>query len=99
MTVLNCTIALILNAYIIRIFDMNYFREQGDIEYNGLFVPFYGAVYTMTTVGYGDIYPCTYQAKVISSITCFLGLYMMRIFADEVCFMLEPEKNEQQVAI
>lgn len=47
--------------------------------FNNAFSSFWWAVATITTVGYGDIYPVTVIGRLISAIISFLGVAIVAI--------------------
>jgi voltage-gated potassium channel len=47
--------------------------------FNNAFSGFWWAIATITTVGYGDIYPITTIGKILSSIISFLGIALVAI--------------------
>jgi voltage-gated potassium channel len=47
--------------------------------FNNAFSSFWWAVATITTVGYGDIYPITIAGKLISALISFLGIALVAI--------------------
>ncbi len=60
------------------------------------------AVATVTTVGYGDIYPVTIFGKILSSIIAVLGIALIAIptgiiSAGFIELITKPEKKEEQV--
>jgi len=48
-------------------------------KFPNVFESFWWAVATLTTVGYGDIYPITALGKIISSIVAFLGIGLIAL--------------------
>jgi len=59
---------------------------------------------TLTTVGYGDSYPVTYQGQLVGCITMLLGLVMLALplsiigtnFIEERANMLRDKETEQE---
>ncbi len=50
------------------------FNIEPETFYNNYFYAFYWSGITLTTVGYGDIYPVTQLGQIISLISSFLGI-------------------------
>lgn len=67
-------------AYILRIFEIPYFRQQeGDSKdmMDSYFNAFWLIVITLTTVGYGDISPCTMPGRLVAMITALWGAFLI----------------------
>jgi len=48
-------------------------------KFPNVFASLWWAVATLTTVGYGDIYPITALGKIVSSIVAFLGIGLIAL--------------------
>ncbi|XP_033747643.1 potassium voltage-gated channel protein Shaw-like [Pecten maximus] len=48
-----------------------------DINFTNVFRAFYWAIITMTTVGYGDIYPSSVAGRVIACVCAMTGLFLI----------------------
>ena len=63
----------------LRIFELHYWEARPVVEQNWEY--FSNALWcifvTMCTVGYGDFFPITYTGRIISTISCIVGLYFM----------------------
>lgn len=61
---------------------MNHAVESGnpDSKIRNLGDAFWWAIVTVTTVGYGDIYPVTTEGKIIASILMIIGIGVPGIF-------------------
>ncbi len=53
--------------------------ETGEILFNDFFDAFYWSVCTLTTVGYGDIYPISDTGRVISIISSIVGIAIIAL--------------------
>lgn len=80
---------------------MYYFEHDAQPEvFENAFSGLWWAIATLTTVGYGDIYPVTVMGKVISAVIALLGIGMVAVptgiisagFSEE----LEDQKNSEK---
>lgn len=64
-----------------RIAELPYYLSQAKIEANNLCMSQYMwmVMITMSTVGYGDIYPITVLGKFICFALCLWGMFLMSI--------------------
>lgn len=80
---------------------MYYFEHDAQPDvFENAFSGLWWAIATLTTVGYGDIYPITFLGKIISAVIALLGIGMVAVptgiisagFSEE----LEEQKNEDK---
>jgi voltage-gated potassium channel len=72
--------------------------------FTNIVASFWWAVATLTTVGYGDIYPVTVAGKVISSVIAFVGIGLIALptgiissgFIDEMHLARERKEHEEK---
>jgi voltage-gated potassium channel len=65
---------------------------QPDV-FASIFHSLWWAVATLTTVGYGDIYPITKGGKIFTSIMLFIGLGFVAVPAGLIAAALTKTKN------
>ena len=69
-------------AYIVRVFELPYYI--GNVENLEGLESFFNAIWfivvTITTVGYGDIYPHTVYGKCVAMIAALLGALLISFF-------------------
>ena len=53
--------------------------ETGEVLFENFFDAFYWAACTLTTVGYGDLYPITDTGRVISIISSMVGIAIIAV--------------------
>ena len=53
--------------------------QTGDYLFENFFDAFYWAVCTLTTVGYGDLYPISTTGRVISIISSLVGIAIIAL--------------------
>jgi len=71
---------VLVSSYILRIFELPYFRIYGDGQ-KGLMDSYFDNIWctciTMTTVGYGDIAPSTFPGKMVAICIAFSGSFLI----------------------
>jgi len=77
------------SAYLVRIFEIPYFR----LKYNPIFDDYFTSVWftiiTLTTIGYGDIYPGTQPGKILTLIVAFWGTLLVSLMVVTVSNVFE----------
>jgi voltage-gated potassium channel len=77
--------------------------QTGELLFNDFFDAFYWAVCTLTTVGYGDLYPISTTGRVISIISSVVGIAIIALpsgvitagYLDEIRERKTQEMNEE----
>ena len=71
--------------------------ETGEYLFEGFFDAFYWAACTLTTVGYGDIYPISHTGRVISIISSMVGIAIIALPSGIITagYMDELEKRKE----
>lgn len=75
-----------------------YFEHQAQPEtFNSVFHSFWWAVATLTTVGYGDIYPITLGGKIFTFIVLMIGLGFVAVPTGLFASALSRAQEEQDI--
>jgi Ion channel len=72
-------ISVIQLGYCLRIFERQLTRESKQ-DFNLMSNTIWNVIITMTTVGYGDIYPKTTLGRIIGVVVALWGLFLVSIF-------------------
>lgn len=67
------------SAYLVRIFEVPFFRDQGTDTFDEYFNAVWFTVITLTTIGYGDIAPGTKPGKIITILLAFWGALLLSL--------------------
>ena len=62
-----------------------------DSYYNGI----YCVIITMTTVGYGDLPPCTFLGRFIAIVSCVWGSFLMALCVVTVANIFDLTHNQK----
>lgn len=83
-----------ISANIMRIFEMPYYRAQGSDTFDSNFTAIWVTVITMTTIGYGDIAPCTPPGRFFTIMLAFWSSLLLSLLV--VCCSTIFEMNDNQ---
>ncbi|TNV85946.1 hypothetical protein FGO68_gene8142 [Halteria grandinella] len=88
--------SILIVAYILRIFEIVYYRAIGLQDFEQYFEGIYCAVITMATVGYGDVAPVSHVGRFIIMITSIWGafIFTLVIVAFSMIFNLNPTQKK-----
>lgn len=72
--------------------------ETGEYLFNNFFDAFYWAACTLTTVGYGDLYPISEVGRAISIVSSFVGIAIIALPSGVITagFMNELERRARE---
>ena len=80
LSVLGIAVAYIfITALVMFNVEINYMTSDGRVVFNTFFDALYWATTTLTTVGYGDIYPVSDLGKFVSMISSLLGVAIIAL--------------------
>ncbi|MGE0078880.1 MAG: ion transporter [Bacteroidales bacterium] len=95
------TITVFLTFMILLIASFLMYYVEGDVQpdkFSNVFECFWWAIATLTTVGYGDVYPITALGKIISGFIAILGIGLVALPTGLVSagFLEKINKKKQQ---
>lgn len=94
--------SLCIASYIVRIFELPYYRLQAGKDSPGQLDSFFNAFYmttiTLTTVGYGDLSPCTPPGRFILLLMACWGAFLISLLVVTLSGMFSLEQ-EQMMAM
>ena len=62
-----------------RVFEIQYSHAIGQIDFDNYLSSVWCVIITMTTVGYGDLYPVTLFGRIIGVIAAFWGTFLISL--------------------
>ena len=94
--VCTLTCSTLILAYILRIFEIEYYRSVQLIDFDNFFQSIWVIVVTMTTVGFGDLVPYSFVGRVIIMITSFWGAFIISLVIVSVTKIFELNRNQKK---
>lgn len=82
------------SAYLVRIFEIEYYRHDGTDIFDHYFNAVWFTVITLTTIGYGDISPGTPPGKIITILLAFWGALLLSLLVVVMTSMLSMDANQ-----
>ena len=92
------TSTIFILAYVLRIFELPYFRMQSEESgANSMMDSYFNALWliviTLTTVGYGDISPCTFPGRIVAMISALWGAFLISLLVVTVSSIFDLNRN------
>ena len=74
------TVGLVVSTFVLgfalRIFEIGLKESNFEYAWNSFWV----VILTMTTIGYGDIYPKTHLGRITCIVACIWGVFILSLF-------------------
>jgi Ion channel len=90
------TVSVLVISYLLRIFEIKYYRAIGYNDFEQFISPIWAVVITMGTVGYGDVIPVSPFGRFIMMVTSIWGAFMFSLVlvAFSMIFNLTPHQKK-----
>ena len=97
MIIITLFISTFLLGIMLHAFEYN---DDRGVEHEFEFVwnSFWVVILTMTTVGYGDIYPTTHLGRFVTVIACFIGAVVLTLLVNAMTNTLDMKNHEKEVS-
>lgn len=73
------TILFLIIAYLLRIFEIEYYRAIGFNDFEQFYSAIWAVVITMATVGFGDVVPVSHVGRLIVIVTSILSTFLFTL--------------------
>ena len=98
--VLTCVISVMSLAYVLRLYEREYYRQLDEDHSNLLFESYITAIWcvviTMTTVGYGDVFAVSTFGRIVSIINALWGAFIISLLVTSIGKIFELSDNQKQ---
>ena len=95
-TFCTITVSTFMLAYFLRVFEIEYYRQIGQIDFDSYFQAIWVIVVSITTVGFGDLVPYSYIGRVIIMIAAFWGAFLISLLIVTVSKTFELSRNQKK---
>ena len=88
-------ITTLIFGYLLRIFESK-LNEISEQNFSNMINCIWCVIITLTSVGYGDIYPKTYFGRIVGIFICFWGFFIISFFVLTVENILSFNQSEKK---
>lgn len=88
--------SILLFGFALRTFERPYTSPSRRFNFNYLWNSFWCVVVTMTTIGYGDIYPQTHLGRLVIIVACIWGVFILSLFVVALNNTITLSKEESK---
>lgn len=93
-TILSLGSSIVLFGYLLRLFEAPLSEVSGQ-DFTSMKNAMWNMCITLTSAGYGDLYPKSYYGRIVGVMIAFWGMLIISFFVVTVTNMLEFSSNEQ----
>ena len=93
------TISVLFFAYVVRIYERPYYNELGYLDFEHISSSIWATIITMSSVGYGGMYPSTSWGRAIIIISTLVGAFILSILIAILHDWIELEDNKKEALV
>jgi len=93
------TVGIIYFAYIVRIFERPYWQQSGLLNFSDVGESIWLVVISMTTVGYGNMYPVTTPGRSIMLIAIVYGAFLLALLIEVIAIAVALAKTPKEAIV
>jgi len=96
MLALSMGLSIFLFGLALRTFERPFVSNLRPLQFNSIWNALWCVVVTMTTIGYGDIYPITFFGRIVVLVACVWGIFMLSLFVVSLNNITQLSKEENK---
>lgn len=89
-------ISIFILAYILRIFELPYYRTVGTVDLEQYGSAIWLVVVTMSTVGFGDVVPYSFVGRLVIMFTSIWGAFIITLVIVAFSSLFSLSKNQKK---
>lgn len=90
---------IVFFAYTIRIFERPYWHQLGLLNFSDLFQSVWLVVISMTTVGYGNLYPVTMPGRAIMLVAIIYGAFLLALLIEVIAIGVTLQDKPKEAIV
>jgi potassium intermediate/small conductance calcium-activated channel subfamily N protein 2 len=87
-------VTVFLFGFAVNLFERSYFNPGKVHNFNTIWNAFWCVIVTMTTIGYGDIFPESHMGRFIIIVACIWGVFILSLFVVMLNNNIQLSKEE-----
>lgn len=93
---LSLGLSIFLFGFALRTFERPFISPNRSQNFDNIWNSFWCVVVSMTTIGYGDIYPITFMGRIVIIISCIWGIFILSLFVVSLNNITQLSKEENK---
>jgi hypothetical protein len=92
-------VGILFFAFTIRIFERPYWHQSGLLSFNDIGSAIWVTIISMTTVGYGNMYPVTVPGRSIMIVAVLYGAFLLALLIEVIAIGVALEEAPKNAII